>query len=188
MKKCILLIVVGLFSLPLVAQDKLEVFGGYQYLHNGDLNVNGATQSGSGQGYNGWDISARFNFAKYIGAEGDFSGSYAKVDGVPTHIYTYSGGPVVSARVGSIEPFAHVLFGGARLTGSESSVSISTSGYNVLFGGGVDARVNKLIWIRLAQVDWFYSHFSGFDVGGVTTPSFSSSKNVRIAAGVVLHL
>lgn len=188
MKKCILLIVLSLFALPLAAQDKLEVFGGYQYLHNGDLNVGGATQSGTSQGYNGFDASARFNFAKFVGAEGDFSGSYAKVDGVSTHVYTYSGGPVVSARVGSIEPFAHVLFGGARLTGSQSSVSVSTNGYNVLFGGGLDAKVNKLIWIRLAQADWFYSHFSGFNAGGVSTPSFSSSKNFRIAAGIVLHL
>lgn len=187
MKKCILLIVVGLFSLPLVAQSKVEVFGGYQYLHNGDLNVGGVTQPGSSQGYNGWDGSVRFNFAKYVGAEGDFSGSYANVDRVSTHIYTYSGGPVVSARVGSLEPFAHVLFGGARLTGSQSSVSISTNGYNVMFGGGLDAKVNKLIWIRLAQVDWLYSHFSGFNVSGVTSPSFSGSKNVRIAAGIVLH-
>jgi hypothetical protein len=187
-KKCILLIVVGLFSLPLVAQDKLEVFGGYQYLHNGDLTVDGDTQSGSSQGYNGWDVSARFNFLKFVGAEGDFSGSYATVDGVSTHIYTYSGGPVVSVRVGKIQPFAHVLFGGARLTGSQSSVSISTNGYNVLFGGGLDVKVNRLIWIRLAQADWFYSHFSGFDVDGQTTPSFSGSKNVRIAAGIVLHL
>jgi hypothetical protein len=186
-KRCMLLIVVSLFSLPLVAQSKVEVFGGYQYLHNGGFNLGGVSQPGSSQGYNGWDASARFNFAKYIGAEGDFSGSYANVDGVSTHIYTYSGGPVVSARLSHIEPFAHVLFGGARLTGSQSSVSISTNGYNVWFGGGLDAKVNRLIWIRLAQVDWLYSHFSGFNVSGATTSSFSGSKNVRIAAGVVLH-
>ena len=186
MKKCMLLIVVGLLSLPLMAQSSVEVFGGYQYLHNGNINVGGENQPGTGQGYNGWDGSARFNFAKFVGVEGDFSGSYANISGISTKIYTYSGGPVVSARVGSIQPFAHVLFGGTRLTGSQSSVSLSTNGYDVMFGGGVDAKVNKLVWIRLAQVDWLYYHFSGFNVGGATTP-FSGSNNVRIASGIVLH-
>jgi hypothetical protein len=81
----------------------------------------------------------------------------------------------------------HVLFGGTRLTGSESGASLSTNGYNVMFGGGVDAKVNPLLWIRVAQVDWLYSHFSGFNVDGATSPSFSGSANVRIATGIVLH-
>jgi len=188
MKKCLLLIVVGLLSLPVMAQDAVEVFGGYQYLHNGNITVGGVSQPGSSQGYNGYDASARFNFAKFIGAEGDFSGSYANVSGVSTHVYTYSAGPVVSAQVGGIQPFAHFLFGGTRLTGSASGVSASTNGYDLMVGGGIDAKVNRLLWIRLAQVDWLYSHFSGFSAGGVTTPSFSANQNFRIAAGIVLHL
>jgi hypothetical protein len=186
-KKSMLLMVVGLLSLPLMAQSKLEVFGGYQYLHDGDITVNGESQPGSSQGYNGWDASARFNIAKFVGVEGDFSGSYANISGVSTYIYTYSGGPVVSARVGGIQPFVHVLFGGTRLTGSESGASLSTNGYNVMAGGGVDAKVNRLLWIRVGQVDWIYSHFTGFSVDGQTTPSFSGSANVRIATGIVLH-
>jgi hypothetical protein len=186
-KKCILLVVVGLLSLPLMAQSKLELFGGYQYLHNGDISVNGESQPDSSQGYNGWDASARFNVAKFIGVEGDFSGSYANISGISTHIYTYSGGPVLSVRAGGIQPFVHVLFGGTRLTGSQSSASLSTNGYNVMVGGGVDAKVNRLLWIRVAQVDWIYSHFTGFSVDQQTTPSFGGSANVRIATGIVLH-
>lgn len=93
----------------------------------------------------------------------------------------------MSVRVGKIEPFAHVLFGGTRLTLSQSSVSVSTNGYTVLFGGGVDAKLNKLFSIRLAQVDWLYYHLSGFSFQGQTSPSFSGSSNVRIATGIVLH-
>jgi hypothetical protein len=187
MKKYALLVVMGLLSLPLMAQSKLELFGGYQYLHNGDVSVVGESQPNSSQGYNGWDASARFNVAKFIGVEGDFSGSYANISGISTHIYTYSGGPVVSVRVGGIQPFVHVLFGGTRLTGSQSSASLSTNGYNVMVGGGVDAKVNRLLWIRIGQVDWIYSHFSGFSVDQQTTPSFGGSANVRIATGIVLH-
>ncbi|MGA2347501.1 MAG: hypothetical protein ABSF93_15915 [Candidatus Sulfotelmatobacter sp.] len=187
MKKCLLLIVVVLLSLPLMAQSKLELFGGYQYLHNGDINVGGQSQPNTSQGYNGWDVSARFNVAKFIGVEGDFSGSYANISGVSTNIYTYSAGPVVSVRAGGIQPFVHALVGGTRLTGSQSSASISTNGYNVMVGGGVDAKVNRLLWIRVGQVDWIYSHFSGFTVDSQTSPSFSGSGNVRIATGIVLH-
>jgi hypothetical protein len=186
MKKCLLFVaVVLLSSFPLAAQDKVEVFGGYQYLHIGSSTSSGLTTNG--QGFNGWDASARFNFLKFLGAEGDFSGSYATINGVSTHIYTYAGGPVVSVRVSKIEPFAHVLIGGTRLTGSQSSVSVSTNGYTVLFGGGVDAKLNQLFSVRLAQVDWLYYHYSGLNVAGVTTPSFSGSNNVRIATGIVLH-
>jgi len=189
MKKLLLLAFVAGLSLPLLAQDKVEVFGGYQYLHNGQVTVNGVSLPS--QSYNGWDASARFNFAKFLGAEGDFSGSYAgsyaNVSGISPHVYTYAGGPVVSIRVGNIEPFAHVLFGGTRLSLSQSSVSVSTNGYTVMFGGGVDAKLNKLLSIRLAQVDWLYYHLSGFSFQGQTTPSFSGSNNVRIATGIVLH-
>ena len=187
MKKLLFLGFVAVLSVPLLAQDKVEVFGGYQYLHNGNITVDGVSQPGSSQGYNGWDASARFNFLKFIGAEGDFSGSYANISGVSTHVYTYAGGPVVSFRAGSIEPFAHVLFGGTRLTGSNSGVSVSTNGYTVMFGGGVDAKLNKLFSIRVAQVDWLYYHYSGFNAAGLSTPSFSGSNNVRIATGIVLH-
>jgi len=79
------------------------------------------------------------------------------------------------------------LFGGTRLTGSNSGVSVSTNGYTVMFGGGVDAKLNKLFSIRVAQVDWLYYHYSGFNAAGLSTPSFSGSNNVRIATGIVLH-
>lgn len=66
MKKWVVLAVVCLLSLPLMAQDKLEVFGGYQYLHNGTVNANGVSQPNSSQNYNGWDVSARFNFLSFL--------------------------------------------------------------------------------------------------------------------------
>jgi hypothetical protein len=188
MRKCFCFgVLVLLSSLSLAAQDKLEVFGGYQYLHNGNITVNGQSQPGSSQGYNGWDASARYKLSKFLGVEGDFSGSYATVDNVSTHIYTYAGGPVISAPISSLKPFAHVLVGGTRLTGSASGVSVSTNGFTLMVGGGVDAKVNKLFSVRLAQVDWLYYHYSGFNIAGVTSPSFSGSNNVRIATGIVLH-
>jgi hypothetical protein len=193
MKKFVLFAVVALFSaglcsLSLSAQDsKVDIFGGYQYLHSGNITVNGVSEPGSSQGYNGWDVAPAYSFNKFFGVQGDFSGGYATISGVSTHVYTYGGGPLVSLRLPVITPYAHVLFGGTRLTGESGGVSLSTNGYTVMFGGGVDAKLNRLLAIRVAQVDWLYLHFSGFSGSGFSTPSFSGSSNVRISTGAVVR-
>jgi len=188
MKKLCGLIFVGLLllSLPVMAQDnsKVEVFGGYQYLHIGS---NSSAGINNGQGFNGWDAAAQYNFNKNFGVEGEFGGAYATVSGVNFHLYNYTGGPVVFTHAGPLKPFAHVLFGGTKLSGSQSGVSITFNGFTTLVGGGLDARVNKALSIRVVQFDWLYYHFGSKTVGGTTIPSFSGSNNVRIATGVVFR-
>jgi len=176
-------LLLGLLSLPLMAQDKVEVFGGYQYLNIGST-TNGPSSS---QGFNGWDAAAAFKFSRYLGIEGDFSGSYATINGVSYKIYTYSGGPLISAPVCRVKPFAHALIGGIHLSGSESSESVSWDGYTVMAGGGFDVKVNRALAVRLLQADWVYYNFSSTSAQGLSLPGFSGSKNVRIATGIVLR-
>jgi hypothetical protein len=185
MYKCVVFIMCGFLALPLMAQNesKAEIFGGYQYLHIG----NNSTLGSSGQGFNGWNAAGAYNFAKNIGVEGDFSGTYATISGVSAHVYTYTGGPIISAKMGSIRPFAHVLFGGARFTGSASGASVSWNGFTTMAGGGVDAKVSKALAVRVAQVDWLYYHFGSKTIGGTSFPSFSGSNNVRISTGLVFR-
>ncbi len=186
MKKYVLFAAVCLISVRLMAQDsKVDIFGGYQYLHNGDITANGTSQSGTSQSFNGWNIAPAYKFNKFLGAEADLSGGYGSVSGVSNHIYTYSGGPIVTVGLPFLQPFGHVLFGGAHLTSSASGVSISTNGFTLMVGGGVDAKLNRLIALRVAQVDWVYFHFSGYSAAGVNTGSFSGSNNVRISTGIV---
>ncbi len=188
MKKFVVCFVAALLSLPLMAQEnapKAEFFGGYQYLHIGSDTSLGST--GGGQGFNGWNAAAQFNFSKNVGVEGDFSGSYAKISGVSTHVYTYSGGPVVFAELERVKPFAHVLFGGTSMGASESGVSVSLGGYTVMAGGGVDAKISRALAVRVAQVDWLYYHFNSKTISGLQIPAFSSSNNVRISTGVVVR-
>jgi len=186
MQKFAFFFVALLLSVPVAAQDvpMVEVFGGYQYLHFGGNTSLGAD---SGQGFNGWNAAAAYNFGKYLGVEGDFSGSYADIGGVSTRVYTYGGGPVVFMNSDRIKPFAHVLFGGAKLSGSESGVSISWDGYTVMAGGGVDARVGRNLAVRVAQFDWIYYHFGSKTIANITLPSFSGSNNVRFSTGIVLR-
>jgi hypothetical protein len=179
-------LLLGLVSVPLVAQDHFEVFGGYQYLHLGNASINGQTASGS-QSFNGWNAGAQANLSKHFGVEGDFGGAYATISGVSTHFYTYTGGPVIFGSMGGIKPFVHALFGGVKLSGSQSGVTVSQTGYTTMVGGGVDAKVSKALAWRVAQVDWLYYHFGSSVIAGVGIPSISSSSNVRISTGIVLR-
>jgi len=109
---------------------------------------------------------------------GDFSGVYKTISGVSGHLYTYGGGPVVAYDFGGkINPFVHAIFGGYTLGFSAGGHGPSTNGFMMKFGGGVDVAVNKLIAIRLAQVDWDY-----YRVQGTT-----EDKNVNLSAGVVFR-
>ncbi len=171
-KFLVLVVFLGVVSLPLMAQDypKAEIFGGYQYLHLG----NGADVNA-----NGWDASLTGNFTKSFGVTGDFSGSYKTIEGVSAKIYSYTGGPVVNLNAGGkVNPFVHALFGGAHFGASLSGEgSGSTNGFTMMMGGGVDAKVNRAIAVRVIQADWVYYHFSGD----------SESHNVRVCAGIVIR-
>lgn len=163
MQKFVVLIVfLGLLSLPLMAQEpKVEVFGGYQYLHlGGDFGSVNA---------NGWDASLTGYLNNYFGVTGDFSGSYSN----GSHVYSYSGGPVLAYREGKVNPFVHVLVGGATFGGGSTSVNA----FSMAFGGGVDYKASRNISIRLADFDWVYYHHNG--VG--------ESSNVRLTTGIVLR-
>jgi hypothetical protein len=178
----------GLLSLRLMAQDnpKLEVFGGYQYLNIGLY----GTRPFNAGAFNGWNAAAAANLSKYFGVEGDFGGAYnyLTISRVSLKIYTYSGGPVVYMNKGRIKPFVHALVGGIHLTTSQSGApSLSQNGYTVMAGGGVDAKVNRVIAIRLAQADWLYYNFSNTTLQGAEILGFSHSNNVRISTGVVLR-
>ena len=183
----ILAAVVLAFSMPSFAQGglpKFEVFGGYEYLHMGS-NTNGFFATG--QGFNGWNIDAAYRLHRYLGVEGDVGGTYATIGGLSTHVYTYTGGPVIGANVGPIQPFVHVLAGGARLSTGQSGASVSWNGLAVMAGGGVDAKVFPMISVRLIQFDWLYYHFGSQNFFGEATPSTSASNNVRISTGVVVR-
>ncbi|MBZ5658438.1 MAG: porin family protein [Acidobacteriia bacterium] len=195
-KLVVLIVLLGLFAIPLMAQDtpKAEVFGGYQYLHTGTIHVSGVGDiPDSSQSFNGWDANATYYFNKNIGVQGDFSGSYATFDffdlgNASSHVYTYTGGPVVALNAGGkVNPFVHALFGGIRLSSSQSGLSVSLNGFTTMVGGGVDVKVAPRIAFRLIQADWVYFHFGSTTIAGTSFPSLSGSKNVRIATGIVFR-
>lgn len=186
MNKIVLLVVLGLTSLPLLAQNspKVDLFAGYQYL------IAGGDQSVSpigGQNFNGWNAAGTYHFDQDFGLEGDFSGSYTTIAGASAHFFTYTVGPVIFVGGDKVKPFGHFLFGGARISASQSGLAESWNGYTVMIGGGVDAKVNKVVALRALQVDWVYYNFGAKTFSTGTTPPFDLAHNVRISTGVVLR-
>ncbi len=195
MQKFVVLVVfLGLLSLPLMAADtpKVEVFGGYEYMHLGNVGDTGLDINA-----NGWDVSATFNANKHFGVAGDFSGNYSSKSGtigdlgtgtIKPHLFTYTFGPVISMDAGGkFNPFGHFLIGGGHLSASACGTNGSgqsgceslgsTNGLAMMAGGGLDVKAGKRMAIRLAQFDWVYLHSQGVGL----------SKNFRYSAGVVFN-
>jgi len=146
-----------LCAAALEAQQKAEIFGGYQY-----------ARPDGGANLNGWNGALTGNFNKSFGITADFGGTY----GSGGSVYTYAFGPKVSGNVGAARPFVHALFGGVRVGGN----SRSTTGFGMMFGGGVDVGHGALAW-RVVQGDWWITRFSGF----------TDKKNVRVSTGLVVR-
>lgn len=146
-----------LFATAVQAQDKAEVFGGYQYF-----------RPDGGPNMNGWNGALTGNINKNFGITADFSGTY----GSGLSFYTYAFGPKVTANLPVVKPFVHALFGAARLSGGGGS----TTGFDTMVGGGFDVGHGHLAF-RVIQADWMLTRFSGFN----------DKKNFRASTGLVLR-
>jgi hypothetical protein len=151
-----LLPVVLIFISVIAKAQKVEIFGGYQFTH-----LQPAFNA------NGWNASVTGNFKHILGITGDFSGAYEK----NVNIYTYTVGPVLSARLPVVQPFVHALFGG--ITASNGG---SRSGFAMLVGGGIDLGLRKGIGFRIVQADWLSTRFSGD----------TRNRNARVSTGIVI--
>jgi hypothetical protein len=149
----------GVLCAPAFAQS-VEIFGGAEFEH-------------LQPSYNavGWDASVTGNFKHVLGITGDFTGVYNSRF-ASTSTYTYTVGPVLTARLPVVQPFVHALFGGAtaRVAGA------SDNGFAMFLGGGLDLGLRKGIGIRLVQADWLLTRFDGQ----------SQNTQGRVSAGIVI--
>jgi len=160
MRKLILMAVLtGLLSAPAFAQ-RVEIFGGAQFEHL-QSSYNAA----------GWNASVTGNFKHVLGITGDFSGVYNSRRG-SSSVYTYTVGPVLTARLPVVQPFVHALFGGATVTGS----GVNSNAFAMLVGGGLDIGFRKGIGFRLVQADWLLTKFG----------DQTQDNQGRVSAGIVI--
>jgi hypothetical protein len=153
------LIFAGLLCGTAIAQ-RVELYGGAQYEH---------LQSA----YNavGWNASLTGNFKHVLGITGDFSGVY-KSHRTSSSVYTYTVGPVLTARLPVVQPFVHALFGGASISGG----GVSENAFAMFLGGGLDLGFRRGIGFRLVQADWLMTKFN----------SQTQNKQGRVSAGIVI--
>jgi hypothetical protein len=140
--------------------QRVEIFGGAQFEHL-QSSYNAA----------GWNGSVTGNFKHVLGITADFSGVYnSRV--TDSSVYTYTVGPVLTARLPVVQPFVHALFGGA----TTKFAGVSDSSFAMLLGGGLDMGFRKGIGFRLVQVDWLMTQFA----------DQTQNKQGRVSAGIVI--
>jgi hypothetical protein len=150
------------FGVSAHAQDQVQVFGGYSFMHYG---TNPSFNS------NGWEISGQYKVIPWLGVIGDVDGHYGTLQGVSSTLHDYFVGAQASfpARV---SPFAHVLVGGNHFSGGGVTSSSFASG----FGFGIDDHLAPLVSWRVVQLDVIHSHL--FNTG---------QNNTRVSTGIVFH-
>ena len=161
-----------------------EVFGGYSYLRS---------SAGSGYNTNGWEGSLTGNFNRVFGLEVDLSDHYNTPPGFASHSngLSFLFGPHFAYRsIPKLAPFVHFLAGGTRGTQQpfpQASGACPAPGCPVLgpphdtaftagFGGGVDVKASRFLWIRVVQADYLREYFSN-----------DTQNNLRLSFGVVLR-
>jgi opacity protein-like surface antigen len=162
------------------SSDRVEVFGGFSYVSNDFSNT--------ASDLKGWDGSANFKIARYIGLDADFSGYYPSTCcGNGAKVHTFLFGPQVSFGLKRVTLFAHFLLGDANVLYSPAGSLFSH--YNVASensftyaeGGGVDFRLMRRVALR-GEVDALHTDFQTVDSQGA-----SDHSAARILTGIVFR-
>jgi len=172
MKRVTLVAVFLLFvaAIATAAEDapKVELFGGYSFLHCNpgiDANCN----------LNGWTASAAFKVNNSFGFVADFGGDYGTVKYNDMSVHSFLFGPKVAVRKGKVTPFAQALFGVSQTR--SDAYAAAYSDFAMALGGGLDINAGEKVAIRIAQVEYI-----------ATQENAVLYNHFRYSAGVVLKL
>lgn len=179
------LFLLTVFPVP-KAYGQIELFGGYSHL---GLN---STPSNIGSSSNGWAGGAYLHLLGPWGIEADYSNHYGVTPRVPSDGGTYYVpgftelyGPRFTLALPRIHPFVHALFGTVHGTAEvpattfppgPATTSISENAIGMAFGGGLNVRATRHVWLRLIQVDYLRAQFTN-----------NTQNDTRISAGVVFR-
>jgi hypothetical protein len=168
-KVCLLFGLVLIASMAARAQeagDKIELFGGYAYMH---------FKSTPAANLNGFDLAGQYKvgdwFGLKLGVVADIGGEYGKVNGVSSQVYTYIFGPQISWPH-RISPFVHVLGGLGHFSGG----NFTSRGLAYGIGGGVDYKISRRLNWRIIQADVLPTHLGSND-----------QHSARVSTGIVFH-
>ncbi len=203
MKKLLIVtLLIAFASMVAAGQDKVSVFGGWQYLNvDSAANANGTSRVNAPLG---WDADVAFRIAPFVSVVGDVSGNYKTFDAMDVdtgdgivrvtpkeHVHNFLFGPRISVTVGKVTPFAEGLVGLAHATAGATAqgqtVSLGSNNLAVAFGGGLDVKAGKMLSVRLVKFDYILDKVK-FNTGSIVFGTQSENlNNFRIASGIVLR-
>ena len=186
---------------PITTQDhpfpRWELFGGYSFLYPGGnlhyINPGATLPVSLRQESNprGVGASLTYNFTRWLGVTGDFSGNWGDGEGGPnlaagyigtlddTNLYSASIGPKLTYRKTHFAPFIEGLVGWQRL---HSEYIGSNDSIGFLGGGGIDVPLNRHFALRLIQGDYV---FSNHQFGPSSTVPTTELRGVRLQSGAI---
>jgi len=159
----------------------------------GELNINineylGIKMDLQGYGSNltGFDIAPNPTFP--VGAKGNVQGN----------LFTYLFGPQIKVRTHHIQPYVHLLFGGAHTNvygnafqticqpivgGCTFTKAPTAEAFAMDFGGGLDIPLHKYVSFRPAQFDYLLTRFSNPFTGSNNQNNFRYSTGILFSFG-----
>jgi hypothetical protein len=162
-----------------IETPRVELYGGYDYVHyNANPTIRGVSSSVS-YGANGMSGQVVYNPFSRFGIVGELCGyRLTRTGRDPTYQVSYLFGPRVSLRHHVVAPFAQVLCGGVWAADGVTLGPVSAFGMTA--GGGIDLRVSRYFTVRPLQAEYFMSKF----------PDGANNRqnNFRCGAGIVLRL
>lgn len=196
-----------LLAVAVCAQEYPKGEAGFDYSYARYAPSASYTKGHSLNGGGGWAV---YNFNEYFGIKMDLQGYGSNHTGftipagvsknfpgggtgnVQGNLFTYLFGPQVKVRSHSVQPFGHLLFGGAHTNvygnafqticqpiagGCAFSTRPAGDAFALAFGGGIDIPIHKHIQFRPAEIDYLYTRF---------TNQFTNAgqNNFRYQAGV----
>lgn len=158
---------------------RLELFGGYSYLHDPAGSILDAT-SGDSNFVRGWVAGAAESFKPWLAVVGEVARhtkTRTTYDGdVSLALTSFLGGARLSAPIGLAREFAQVLVGAVRGSGSAFGFSDSSTSFSAQGGGGLDVPLTQHFKTRF-ELD--YRRISGSKAGRVP------ANQLRAVAAIV---
>jgi len=197
-----------------VAQEypKAELFGGYSYLRTDSEEVDlvagnqVTTTRRHGGNLNGFNLSANYNPAKWLGIVIDFGGHYGSIDnrvivpgtldatfGVRTNLHILLAGPQFAWRGDNTTFFVRTLAGvgflDQSLTLGGQKIADDRTAFAAAVGGGVDIKLTDTISLRAAQVEYLLTRFGdqNVQINGQRLSASDTQHNIRVSTGFVFR-